>query len=95
MSVVRPRCAFARGLTARGSAGVLRIVLGVFPRSLPGVLKASAMFLPDVSDCQSGVREELVIRMVLVEDSRHVLVEPVQFVSRGEGKLLDLRLYDL
>ena len=84
--------------TTRPSATTgLRAVRGVLPRSFPGVLKVSAKFLMTVSypvHYQDLVSAEY-IRFVLVEDTSHVLVQPVHLISRRVRKLLDLCVDDL
>lgn len=89
-------CVEAMDLTTRASAGFLRAVLGVFPRSFPGVLKASANFLLTISTSSTIENgswcRECGVRLVLVKDTVHVLVEPIQLVSCGIRELLKLIL---
>jgi hypothetical protein len=83
----------AMGLTTRASAGFLRAVLGVFPRSFPGVLKASANFLLEISTYSSSLWHlDCGVRLVFVEYAGHVFIEPVQLIPCGVGELLNLIL---
>lgn len=66
-------------------------VLGVLPRSLPGVLKTSVRFLRACKKMNS-VSAVKVLHLLLTEDVAHVLVEPFQLVSCGITEFLNFLL---
>lgn len=80
--------------TSRISNGFrFRAVRGVLPRSFPGVLKISVIFLLKVRLFLASERES--VHLVLAEDLSHMLVEEIQFISNSEGKIFCLLCREL
>lgn len=64
------------------------VVRGVFPLSLPGVLKTSVTLLCNVSTGPFWAWKH--IQLTRGEDIRHVLIQPFQFIANRVSKLLRL-----
>ena len=81
-------------LTARTSRRLAcRTVLGVFPRSFPGVLKNSTTFL-QAKGQHSAAERPLDLHRILVKYLYHMLIQPFNLISRRKGESLCFFLCD-